>query len=252
MGNRAVITTFGNQKGIYIHWNGGRDSVEPVLWYCKNLMPKTNFATSDLERIAFVMELLDLNPKIDDINRLDCDNYDNGVYVVKDFEIVGRLFKRHDEQDVYNFTEFVMWINENMPKKWQKSEDEIIKTLCLELPEYCNFDSKTDFDLFMQNQKVGDEVYYEGEFHKIVGRNDSDKCINGIVRKGQLFFNYTDGYEKGSKYKIDDTELASLMSNPNSYFHDREGLLDVKIVNRDKYNELSREWAEIKAKQSVR
>lgn len=28
MGNRAVITTSDKKMGIYLHWNGGRDSVE--------------------------------------------------------------------------------------------------------------------------------------------------------------------------------------------------------------------------------
>ena len=28
MGNRAVITDIEKKVGIYLHWNGGRDSVE--------------------------------------------------------------------------------------------------------------------------------------------------------------------------------------------------------------------------------
>ena len=39
MGNRCVITTredFDNDGiGIYLHWNGGRDSVEAFLKYCE-------------------------------------------------------------------------------------------------------------------------------------------------------------------------------------------------------------------------
>ena len=31
MGNRAVITTEKKDLGIYLHWNGGRDSVEAFL-----------------------------------------------------------------------------------------------------------------------------------------------------------------------------------------------------------------------------
>lgn len=34
MGNRAVITTEDKKLGIYLHWNGGRDSVEAFLRYC--------------------------------------------------------------------------------------------------------------------------------------------------------------------------------------------------------------------------
>lgn len=39
MGNRAVITTREDWKcggvGIYLHWNGGRDSVNAFLKYCE-------------------------------------------------------------------------------------------------------------------------------------------------------------------------------------------------------------------------
>jgi hypothetical protein len=35
MGNRAVITTEDKQLGVYVHWNGGRDSIEAFLLYCK-------------------------------------------------------------------------------------------------------------------------------------------------------------------------------------------------------------------------
>ena len=35
MGNRAVITTAEKRIGLYLHWNGGRDTVEPLLKYCE-------------------------------------------------------------------------------------------------------------------------------------------------------------------------------------------------------------------------
>ena len=39
MGNRAVITTKPEltEVGMYLHWNGGRASVEAFLAYCKTL-----------------------------------------------------------------------------------------------------------------------------------------------------------------------------------------------------------------------
>ena len=35
MGNRAVITTEERDLGVYLQWNGGRDSVEAFLEYCR-------------------------------------------------------------------------------------------------------------------------------------------------------------------------------------------------------------------------
>ena len=37
MGNRAVITTPDKKIGVYLHWNGGRDSVEGFLQTCKKI-----------------------------------------------------------------------------------------------------------------------------------------------------------------------------------------------------------------------
>lgn len=35
MGNRAVITDAEKKIGLYLHCNGGRDTIEPLLAYCK-------------------------------------------------------------------------------------------------------------------------------------------------------------------------------------------------------------------------
>lgn len=35
MGNRAIITTKERETYVYLHWNGGRDTVEPLLRYCE-------------------------------------------------------------------------------------------------------------------------------------------------------------------------------------------------------------------------
>ena len=35
MGNRAIITTKKRDLGVYLHWNGGRDSVGAFLEYCE-------------------------------------------------------------------------------------------------------------------------------------------------------------------------------------------------------------------------
>lgn len=37
MGNRAVIQIERNPLEIYLHWNGGRDSIEPILKYAKQV-----------------------------------------------------------------------------------------------------------------------------------------------------------------------------------------------------------------------
>ena len=41
MGNRAVITNKAKNFGIYVHWNGGRDSIEGFLEAARRLKYRT-------------------------------------------------------------------------------------------------------------------------------------------------------------------------------------------------------------------
>ena len=116
MGNRAVIafTKEGkkdkNNVGIYLHWNGGRDSVEGFLQAAKDYELR-----SDSYGVARLVQIISnffpgtLSVGVGVIKSLDCDNYDNGVYWVDpEFNIVDREFFGFDkEQEVYLLDEFV-------------------------------------------------------------------------------------------------------------------------------------------------
>ena len=98
MGNRAVIIEKGKPEGIYLHWNGGRDSVEPILYYAKNFLNiESTLLTSNLRKFEFIALCIGLNPEYSEFyEHLDCDNYDNGVYVInKDYEIIERRKQKH-------------------------------------------------------------------------------------------------------------------------------------------------------------
>lgn len=129
MGNRAVITTPQKRVGIYLHWNGGRDSVEAFLTYCKLKGYRSpdvdNYGWARLCQVIgnFLGGTLSLG--IDDYNVLDRDNYDNGVYIIEDWKIVGREFKRNCEQTGYDLKEFLYAINECQPEKEQLTKEKI-------------------------------------------------------------------------------------------------------------------------------
>ncbi len=97
MGNRAVITNKANKIGIYLHWNGGPESITGFCEACKTLgfcSPNNDeshgFASMALALGAF-FGASGLNVGINTLDRLDCDNYDNGVYVIGDnWEIAER------------------------------------------------------------------------------------------------------------------------------------------------------------------
>lgn len=135
MGNRAVITTehnfTNNGIGIYLHWNGGRDSVEAFLAYCK--MKGYRKPDEDNYGWAYLCTVLGnffgdgTCLGIDTVNNLDCDNYDNGVYLIKGWDIVGRRFHSGAEQDGYDLVDMMIYIDGRMPPHMADGEANIRK-----------------------------------------------------------------------------------------------------------------------------
>lgn len=127
MGNRAVITTSrslcvkdSDDLGVYLHWNGGRDSVNSFLTYCK--MRGFRCPEHDSYGWARLCQVIgnffggDLSIGIDKCRNLDCDNFDNGVYIIKDWEIVDRLYMHHPEQDYYDLDTALRAIDKAQPE----------------------------------------------------------------------------------------------------------------------------------------
>ena len=105
MGNRAVLEFQGTDVGIYLHWNGGRDTIDPLLDVAKEY----NIRGGDygIARIAQILGNFfggTLCVGVDKLDRLDCDNGDNGTYVIdNNFNIVDRkYFDNREEQQVYD------------------------------------------------------------------------------------------------------------------------------------------------------
>ena len=113
MGNRAVITTEQMKIGIYLHWNGGRDNVEAFLQYCKDAKfrppEQDNYGWARLcQVIANYFGEGGLSIGIDILENVDCDNQDNGTYIIKDWEIVERgFFNNEKEQTGHNMNELL-------------------------------------------------------------------------------------------------------------------------------------------------
>lgn len=137
MGNRAVITTKegdkNNKIGIYIHWNGGRDSVAGFLKYCKIRGFRTpesdNYGWARLAQVIANFMGGGLSVGIDIVDRLDCNNWDNGVYLIENWEIVGREYFSGIEQDEYPLLDMVIAIDKRQPKEEQLGEDKIKELL---------------------------------------------------------------------------------------------------------------------------
>ena len=139
MGNRAVITASKSRDvqksqdiGVYVHLNGGRDSVEAFLKYCE--LKKYRSPSDDNYGWARLCQVIGnyfggtTSIGIDRCARLDCDNYDNGVYIIKGWKIVGRQYNYCAEQHNYDLLQMLIDIDNAQPTKEQLGEERI-KTL---------------------------------------------------------------------------------------------------------------------------
>ena len=121
MGNRAVITTRDERIGVYLHWNGGRDSVEAFLKYCElkgyRAPEYDNYGWARLCQVIGNYFGGETSIGIDTTDKLDCDNWDNGVYIIEKWQIVGRKYFEGVEQQEYDLLGMLKYINECQPEK---------------------------------------------------------------------------------------------------------------------------------------
>lgn len=175
MGNRAVITTRENFEnngvGIYLHWNGGRDSIEAFLKYCE-LKGYRSPSDDCYGWSCLIMTIgnffgTGMSIGIDTVNHLDMDNGDNGVYIIDGWKIVDRVFFTGAEQKQYNLLEIVADINECQPKKMQIPSELLTAEL---IPT--------------SDLKVGDKFFYRDNLRgmwsimEVIGIG-ADRVVNG-------------------------------------------------------------------------
>jgi len=134
MGNRAVITTKEELIGVYLHWNGGRDSVEGFLKYCElqDFRSPTEDLTYGFARLTQVICNFfggGLSCGVGPLDKLDCDNFDNGTYIIEDWKIVGRKYHDGPEQKEYDLLGMLLEIDSRQPLKMQLGKEKIEQSL---------------------------------------------------------------------------------------------------------------------------
>ena len=197
MGNRAVITTTDKKIGVYLHWNGGRDSVSAFLKYCE--LRGFRSPSYDCYGWARLCEVIanffgpdGLSVGIDEYSRLDTDNGDNGVFVIDGWKIVGRIHS-HGEQMAYPLGEMLKAIDDAQPEGHRLGGF----LEAIEIP--------------VDELRIGDKVYLKRygrmpEPCEVVGFGEHD-AVNG---RGFL----------GKPYaKLYGDEVKGYEMNPNNYPH---------------------------------
>lgn len=209
MGNRATVKPVGQNVGVYLHWNGGIDSVSAFLEYC-NLKGYRDFGGkyADGYGIARFCQVvgnffgggLSVGIEFDAKETKEYAEWlDNGVYIIDGWDIVRRV-SPSDGREGYDHTELLIEIDKRQPESEQLGEDYI-------LAEYTDV---TDVN-------VGDKVYvldYNGKptIYTIAGI-----APEGTIRNGGDVSNlpYVDKYGKDGDYSW----------NINNYLRDK-----VKVV----------------------
>ena len=116
MGNRAVIVfdeykPTSDQTALYLHWNGGRDSVEAYLKATRILMHSrgqdASYARARFVQVIGMFMGGNMSFGMDSIKNLG-DQGDNGIYVIdsEKLEIKDRPGYTYEEQDEYDLNEF--------------------------------------------------------------------------------------------------------------------------------------------------
>lgn len=123
MSNKCVIIAKSNFLkggiGIELLWNGGRDTVEALLEYCRikrypSISTGIGIATFCQVASNFIGD--GCYVKIDMLANLSYDNSDNGTYIIEDYDIVDRQWFTGKEQcGVYPIEKTLIVIDEAQP-----------------------------------------------------------------------------------------------------------------------------------------
>lgn len=187
MGNRAIVKPKGQNIGVYLHWNGGIDSVTAFLEYCK-LKGYRNFGGNfaDGYGVARFCQVVGnffgggLSVGIEDgvEETEECARYlDNGIYVIDGWDISKRIGCTGGREG-YDLQEMLLDIDNCQPESEQLGEDYILADV-----------------VDASELKINDKVYIlsykeKPELHTVVGfTEDNVPYVDLYGRDGDYSWN---------------------------------------------------------------
>lgn len=195
MSNSGVIQFKNNsgEYGVYLHWNGGRDSIEAFLKYCK----LKGYMSNDISRfIQTVANYFGGNNSIylENINKISSAN---GIYIVDNWEIIGRKNFNYSEQKEHNLEEMLLDIDKAQPEKLQLGEkflnSEMVLTSSLKIGDKvfkynslaCVYEEFTVIGMGLDEFRNGTNVFNIPYVNKYSGCKNSykDNINNYILDK---------------------------------------------------------------------
>lgn len=210
MGNRAIIKSINSTMGVYLHWNGGIDSVTAFLKYCEM---KDYAGFQDCYGIARFCQVVGNyfggSSSLGLVNNVyETEEYasglDNGIYVVDGWKIVKRIGNQTSSEG-YELIKMLCDIDDAQPKSERLTKSFI-----------------TAKEVDASELKIGDVVYIQNfdgtmSYHPVVGFGAEGKWCNGSDASGVPYVN---------RYCQDNPE-----NNPNNYIR---GKVRVKETSESK------------------
>lgn len=197
MGDRAVIGNKNNDLGIYLHWYGYREFVESVLAYCDAKQYRTPDVDSEYgwARLCQVLGNTlggSLSLGIGNYEYMDTDNWDNGTYIIKDWDIVERLYQHYEDAKMKDsMFQNLKYINDKQPKDEQLKEEEL--QVFAELWEMKHIDRLNDERKIIVEEKIKERKLQEKKQESTdneqkVEKTNNEEEQNSIIsdKKGQL------------------------------------------------------------------
>ena len=133
MGDRAVIANKDKNIGVYLHWDGYREFVESILAYCdvkgyRSPDADYEYGWARLCQVAGNTIGGTLSLGVGVYSRMDTDNWDNGTYIIKDWDIVERLYQHYEDAKMQDsMFENLVYINNKQPKDERLPEEDLEK-----------------------------------------------------------------------------------------------------------------------------
>ena len=216
MGDRAVISNKSKKMGVYLHWYGYREFVESVLAYCdvkKYRSPDVDdeYGWARLCQVAGNTIGGNLSVGVGIFNRMDTDNWDNGTYIIKDWDIVDRLFTHSkDEKMKDTMFENLKYINNKQPKDEQLKEEELeafAKLWEIRHLDRLNDERKVEVEKIIKEEIEKQKSQEQIKKEDIINNVEEKEEIKGVVEEFDLDVQKpteNDLKEKSKEYKVID------------------------------------------------
>ncbi len=216
MGDRAVISNKSKKIGVYLHWYGYREFVESVLAYCdvkKYRSPDVDdeYGWARLCQVAGNTIGGNLSVGVGIFNRMDTDNWDNGTYIIKDWDIVDRLFTHSkDEKMKDTMFENLKYINNKQPKNEQLKEEELeafAKLWEIRHLDRLNDERKVEVKKIIKEEIEKQKSQEQIKTEDIINNVEEQEEIKGVVEEFDLDVQKpteNDLKENNKEYKVVD------------------------------------------------